>query len=138
MKLHLFWKKIKKTDTCWLWTASCKGNNGYGAFKVDHKLEHAHRVMYRLVFGEIPKGLQVLHRCDNPKCVNPDHLFIGTIRNNMDDMVKKGRHLKVKVDRRLEIPSMLVSGKTQTEIATILGCHQSLISKIMRGKARLN
>jgi hypothetical protein len=91
-----FWKKVQKTDTCWLWTASVR-NKGYGAFAytLDRKLiqDRAHRFSYRLNMGEIPDGLFVLHRCDNPACVNPDHLFLGTNQENIEDMLRKGRHI---------------------------------------------
>lgn len=66
-------------------------NNGYGSIRYDGILMVAHRLSYLLAYGDIPKRKNVLHKCDNPKCINPKHLFIGTQKDNMHDMLKKGR-----------------------------------------------
>lgn len=86
-----FWAKVKKTEECWEWTAALS-STGYGQIGVNRKLIFAHRFSYVLHYGNIPEGLFVLHKCDNPKCVNPDHLFAGTQTDNMQDCSKKGRH----------------------------------------------
>ena len=75
---------------CWLWTASCY-NGGYGQIKVDGKTKIAHRVAYETWVGEIPEGLCVCHKCDIPGCIRPDHLFIGTQKDNVHDCMKKER-----------------------------------------------
>lgn len=85
-----FWSKVEKTDGCWLWTAN-KQLEGYGLIKIDKKTKKAHRVSWELFNGEIPDGLHVLHRCDNPSCVRPNHLFLGSHQDNMRDKKKKGR-----------------------------------------------
>lgn len=87
-----FWSKVRKTPTCWLWTASLD-RYGYGVFSLGRgKNERAHRYSYKAFYGFVPRGKLVLHRCDNPKCVNPAHLFAGTNRDNTRDMMAKGRH----------------------------------------------
>lgn len=84
-----FWQKVKKTPSCWLWTGS---KALYGLFRVTpHHRVGAHRYAYKLAFGEVPNGMLVCHKCDVPICVNPDHLFLGTPRDNADDMIQKGR-----------------------------------------------
>lgn len=90
--LILFWNKVQvnKDDNCWNWLGGIN-QQGYGRFSYKGVKVGAHRFSYRSHYGEIPKGICVLHRCDNPKCVRPDHLFLGTHKDNMQDMVKKGR-----------------------------------------------
>lgn len=94
-----FWAMVNKSDNpkgCWLWQGSTR-NKGYGAFvyKKDGKSINgrSHRYSYEIHRGEIPDKLFVLHDCDTPACVNPDHLFLGTNQDNVTDMMKKGRHV---------------------------------------------
>ena len=85
-----FWAKVHKTKTCWEWTAF-RMPFGYGQFAPRGKMKYAHRVSWELEYGPIPEGMCVLHKCDVPYCIRPDHLFLGTHQDNMDDMVSKGR-----------------------------------------------
>ena len=86
-----FWDKVDKTDECWVWTAG-KNSHGYGAFKIDNKTVGAHVISYTLTNGNIPKGIEVCHTCDNPPCVRPDHLWLGTRKENAQDSAHKGRN----------------------------------------------
>jgi HNH endonuclease len=86
-----FWSCVDKTDTCWLWTGTTRDTFGYGALSVNSAFIMAHRLSYELHVGPIPNGLFVLHRCDVPPCVRPDHLFLGTQLDNIRDMIQKNR-----------------------------------------------
>jgi hypothetical protein len=90
-----FWSKVKKTSGCWIWTGATN-SCGYGDIWATTRLERAHRVSWFFAHGPIPEGKLVLHKCDNPPCVNPDHLFLGTHRDNTQDMFKKNRANKVR------------------------------------------
>lgn len=85
-----FWAKVRKSDGCWIWTAALNPK-GYGKFGVNKRTMAAHRLAYADRNGPIPDDLFVLHRCDTPSCVNPDHLFLGTQSDNLQDCKRKGR-----------------------------------------------
>jgi hypothetical protein len=137
--------KFTISDDCWNWTAG-KDKNGYGQIKINRKQFRAHRVMYEAVKGSIPKGLVVMHSCDNPSCVNPDHLQIGTNKDNSQDMIKKGRkHLifggenqrgekngraLITEDDVREIRKRHANGERQVDIAIDYGLTQIGVSKI--------
>lgn len=82
---------ISLVTGCWEWNRKIQAN-GYGIFTYKNKAMGAHRFSYLLYCGEIPKGLMICHTCDNRKCVNPSHLFLGTSQDNVHDMIRKGRH----------------------------------------------
>ncbi len=90
---HRFWAKVDKSDECWLWTAA-KDRKGYGLFKLTGSVTRsAHRVSWMLTRGSMPaSSVVVMHTCDNPGCVNPAHLKLGTNLENNADKVAKGRH----------------------------------------------
>lgn len=88
-----FWPKVNagSPEECWLWNAA-RDSHGYGQLRITGGHLQAHRVSYELAIGQIPPGLHVRHRCDNPPCVNPLHLEVGTQSDNMRDCVERGRH----------------------------------------------
>ena len=85
-----FWEKVAKTDGCWTWQGAGRSMK-YGRFWIGGRNELPHRVAWILTYGPIPDGLCICHSCDNPKCVRPSHLFLGTHKQNSEDMVAKGR-----------------------------------------------
>lgn len=87
--INRFWSKVRKTRRCWEWTGA--KTHGYGNLRLNYKSTRAHRLSWELTYGEIPEGASVLHKCDNPGCVRPNHLFIGTQQDNIRDAYKKGR-----------------------------------------------
>ena len=88
-----FWEKVdvKSDSECWLWKGSVD-RKGYGKFGNKYKTEISSRVAYKLAYGKLEHGESVLHACDNPPCCNPSHLFKGTQQDNVNDMIRKGRH----------------------------------------------
>lgn len=87
--LERFWNKVSKTDTCWLWIgAKCKG---YGVFRFGQKRYSSHIISYQLHNENYDSSKCICHKCDNPSCVNPSHLFLGTYKDNIQDCINKGR-----------------------------------------------
>lgn len=123
---------------CWQWTASVYWD-GYGQIGLNGKKLKAHRVSYEQYKGTIPSGMQVLHKCDNRRCVNPDHLFLGTLDDNMKDMVAKKRsphgtrNGMSKLNESLVLLIRSACG-TQQKIAGLFGISQSQVSTIKAKK----
>jgi hypothetical protein len=131
--MERFWKKVRKTEGCWEWIAA-KQRFGYGVIRADdarHTLMPAHRFSWQLHRGPIPKGQFVLHRCDNPACVRPDHLFLGTQFDNMTDMTAKGkRPVKLNVAQVHVIKRLKGNGLKLKEVATAFRVSVSTIHRI--------
>jgi len=141
MNVKRFWDKVVKTEGCWEWAAA-KDSSGYGRFHVRvGKLEGAHRFSWELTHGPIPSGLSVLHRCDNRRCVNPGHLFLGTHAENMQDMKAKGRAAvetahRTKLSRQEvdQVRQLAAQGYLQRHIGDQFGISQKQVSRIVSGE----
>lgn len=148
---ELFMAKVHKCDStgCWLWTGALNGS-GYGQLlrRRHGKCLHykAHRYSYEMHNGTIPDGMCVCHTCDVPRCVNPDHLFLGTPQDNSNDCVAKGRGRSLRGEKHgsaklldadaVDIRTFLTLGAKQKDIAEAYGVSQQTVSDIKRGKLR--
>lgn len=135
-----FLSKVQVVESgCHEWT-NVLNRGGYGKFHFEGKQEPAHRVAYILFKGEIPQGRWVLHKCDNRKCVNPEHLFLGDCKDNIEDMDKKGRRgtkSKLTYAQVEEINQLLDARFSQQYVAEMFGVDQTTISKIRLGITKL-
>jgi hypothetical protein len=140
--LQRFLQYVHKTETCWLWTAS-RDKDSYGGFALNGKTIGAHVAAYILLIGQVPLGLGVCHTCDNPPCVNPDHLFLGDQKANMSDCSRKGRcnngGTKGEANGRVKLTKELVvfirsSQENHTELGRMLDVSGSLIAQIRARK----
>jgi len=130
---------------CWLWSGFL-GRGGYGQFRASDKTQPAHRFSYEFYNGLSigDKSMCVCHKCDTPSCVNPNHLFLGSFQENMDDMKRKGRnrvgsdHASAKLDDDgvVRLRALIKDGVPQRQIAKILGVSQSAVSHINTGRNR--
>ena len=140
-----FWSHVKKgkPDDCWEWTAG-KNSDGYGYIGVEGKMVRAHRLSWEIHNGPIPEGMQILHYCDNPGCVNPFHLFLGSNADNVRDKTEKGRqshqygeengYAKLTEQNIHEIRNLLTVGYPQAEIAREYEVSQTTICSINTGE----
>lgn len=135
--------KINKGTGCWLWTG-CHNGRGYGRIHNGQKvMDHAHRVAYSLWVGEIPAGHEVIHVCDNPRCVNPAHLRLGSHADNMADAGNKRRVPYEERHHWAKYPKWkaarvifdLALGLSRAQIARALGVRYQFVHDIYRGKA---
>lgn len=143
-----FWSKVNKTDGCWLWTASVVGRKPvqHGQFVLPRirgiqQHVYAHRFSWELAYGPIPETLQVLHKCDVPRCVRPEHLFLGTQAENLADAVQKGRldhslprTIKLSLGDRLAIFHSPARRGITAELAIRYGVNPHYISLIRMGR----
>lgn len=151
-----FWGKVdRRTETeCWEWIAG-KNSRGYGAFNVNGRTVRAHRFAYEFHNGGLASGVLVCHRCDNPSCCNPAHLFAGTYADNNRDKTEKGRNVrptrdesavrykrgdqfpqaKLSDDQVLEIRKRSAAGEKNVPLAKFYGVHRTLIGQIVARKA---
>lgn len=143
--------EVDRATGCWLWTASLAGA-GYGQIKIpgERRQIYAHRLSFLLHKGEIGAGADICHHCDNPRCVNPDHLFIGTRVENMQDMARKGRgtggrempvhrgvrNSQAKITERdvRRIRKLVLAGVSNREIGRIFGLSGVQIGHIASGR----
>jgi hypothetical protein len=115
---------------CWEWIGATAGR-GYGRIQVNGEKVYAHRLSWQMHNGEIPDGLFVCHHCDNVLCVNPDHLFLGTHSDNMQDMVRKGKHNSQKISDSARV--WIANSELPTNVlAKAFNVHRTTIQRIRR------
>jgi DNA-binding XRE family transcriptional regulator len=137
-KVKKFWGRVKKCkDGCWDIVAG-RPPKRYGRVRIDGQLVQAHRFVWELTYGPIPKGMKVCHDCDNPSCVNPEHLFLGTQKDNMQDAVRKGRMYQPKVKltgaQVVEIRERYaIGGITQRELGEEFGVDRRTVTQVVTG-----
>lgn len=144
-KEERFWSNVRKSENCWEWTRGLT-HNGYGVFYTSSfgkKQFRAHRFCWEISFGKIPQGLLVCHTCDNPKCVRPSHLFLGTHSDNSKDMMRKGRsrsaglkgekspYHKLNDEKVRKIREMHKNGVSQADIARIFCVNKTAVNKVI-------
>lgn len=136
-----FFKKVIKTPTCWLWTGYLL-KDGYGSFSEFRKSIPAHRYSYKEFVAPIPVGLLVRHSCDNPSCVNPEHLVLGTQKDNCQDAVSRGRNVhgeshggcKITASIAKQVKVLLSLGRSMVAISQELHISYYVVCDIKRGK----
>lgn len=136
-----FWARTKDAGDCIEWVGA-RSSDGYGCVKWDGRVRGTHRVAYQLAVGNIPHGLCVCHSCDNPACVNPDHLFLGSHKDNMADRNRKGRASggRTKSMAKLtpaiasEIRRMCAAGMLQKDCAALFGIHKGTVNDLVLRK----
>lgn len=138
-----FWKKTQKTDSCWWWKGSLN-TWGYGRAAFGGKNYGAHRVSWMMFRGNIPDGLCVLHKCHHPACVNPDHLYLGTVKTNNDEKEALGRgahpkgekHGRSKLDVKsvISIRTLNAQGVSSYKLAKRFLVATSTVARIVRRK----
>ena len=128
--------KVIRQDGCWGWKSSTNCTTGRGRVHYKRKVIEAHRASWMIHFGEIPEGKLVCHKCDNPVCSNPRHLFLGSYSDNAIDMVKKGRSSAAILDinKVKYIKDSLCEGVSQKELAKMFNVKPQTISEIERNK----
>lgn len=132
----------EQRGTCREWVGA-RFESGYGLIRLAGRTRRAHRVSYEAAYGPIPDGLVVRHTCDNPPCINPEHLLLGTAKDNMADAVSRDRVArgernaahKVTEAQTREIRARAQAGATQQSIADDYGIHQTQVSRIVLGKS---
>jgi hypothetical protein len=142
-----FWAKVDKGsgEGCWLWTASVRGDGDYGQIWFGGKTQRSHRVAWQLACGPIPQGLLVLHNCpdgDNPRCVNPAHLWLGTNDDNVADRQRKGRQArgvatapaKLDAEKVRAIRAAAATGTSVSSLARFYGVDRNAIAMVVRRK----
>lgn len=132
-----FWKFVHKTETCWIWKgARSQNGKGYGILVRNRKFCPAHRVSYEIHFGKITDGHEICHKCDNPACVKPSHLFEGTHSENMKDCASKGRIFlsKISKSQAQNAAQLMRSGEPPKNIANKLNISPAHARKIRSGK----
>lgn len=139
-----FWPRVVKTEGCWLWTGKSTTPTGYGLISIRRSGNiSSHRASWMIHYGSIPDGKWVLHHCDNPKCVRPDHLFLGTAKDNSRDRDTKGRGAKgekagcakIKEQDAIRIRRLRQEGKILREIASEFGLSISQTYRITRNES---
>jgi hypothetical protein len=130
-----FWQKVHKTDTCWNWIG-CKTEKGYGQMRIGRTIR-AHRYSWVIHNGPIPNNMFVCHRCDNPSCVRPNHLFLGTAKDNTLDMISKHRQCGARGETHPfhkltneDIPKIRSSSLSCNQLAMQYGVSSVLINSI--------
>lgn len=140
-----FWSKVNKTETCWLWTAG-RSPDGYGKVKSGGRTYRAHRFVLMLSGVDVPPDVLVCHHCDEPLCVKPDHLFLGSVLDNTRDKIRKGRlrvafgenhgHSKISDAQVIEMRALRKQGWLLRELAEKFGVDPASAGLICSGKSR--